>query len=42
MQTDLDYYILLNVVFLDVILILIITEQFIKDKNEKNGKNGNN
>jgi len=42
MQTDLDYYLLMNVVFLDVILILIITEQFIKDKNEKNGKNGNN
>lgn len=42
MQTDLDYYLLINVVFIDVVLILIITEQFLKDKNEKRKNNGNN
>jgi hypothetical protein len=42
MQTSLDYYLLINVVFIDVVLILIIMEQFLKDKNEKKEKNGNN
>jgi hypothetical protein len=42
MQTDLDYYLLINVVFIDVVLILIITEQFLKDKNQKRKNNGNN
>lgn len=42
MLTSMDFYLLVNVVFIDVVLILIIMEQLLKDKNEKKGKNGNN
>ena len=42
MLTSLDFYLLINVVFIDVVLILIIVEQLIRDKNEKRKKNGNN